>query len=29
LPNPSGRNAHYVYADMLAAFRALRILAEQ
>lgn len=23
LPNPSGRNAHYVYADMLAAFRAL------
>jgi double-stranded uracil-DNA glycosylase len=24
LPNPSGRNAHYRYEDMLAAFRALR-----
>ena len=24
LPNPSGRNAHYSYADMLDAFRALR-----
>jgi len=24
LPNPSGRNANYTYADMLAAFRALR-----
>jgi TDG/mug DNA glycosylase family protein len=24
LPNPSGRNANYSYADMLAAFRALR-----
>ena len=23
LPNPSGRNAHFSYADMLAAFRAL------
>jgi len=26
LPNPSGRNAHYSYADMLAAFVALREL---
>lgn len=24
LPNPSGRNAHFSYAEMLAAFRALR-----
>ncbi len=24
LPNPSGRNAHYSYRDMLSAFRALR-----
>jgi TDG/mug DNA glycosylase family protein len=24
LPNPSGRNANYSYAEMLAAFRALR-----
>ncbi len=24
LPNPSGRNAHYSYADMVKAFRALR-----
>jgi TDG/mug DNA glycosylase family protein len=24
LPNPSGRNAHFAYAEMLAAFRALR-----
>ena len=24
LPNPSGRNANYPYAEMLAAFRALR-----
>lgn len=24
LPNPSGRNAHYSYQDMVAAFRALR-----
>ena len=24
LPNPSGRNANYTYAEMLAAFRALR-----
>lgn len=24
LPNPSGRNAHYTYAEMLAAFRRLR-----
>ena len=24
LPNPSGRNAHYRYADMLEAFRSLR-----
>jgi G:T/U-mismatch repair DNA glycosylase len=24
LPNPSGRNAHYSYAEMLAAFTALR-----
>lgn len=24
LPNPSGRNAHYSYGEMLAAFRALR-----
>jgi len=29
LPNPSGRNAHYGYADMLAAFRALESLAGQ
>ena len=29
LPNPSGRNAHYGYEDMLAAFRALRSLAGQ
>lgn len=27
LPNPSGRNAHYGYEDMLAAFRALQSLA--
>jgi G:T/U-mismatch repair DNA glycosylase len=24
LPNPSGRNAHYSYQTMLAAFQALR-----
>jgi TDG/mug DNA glycosylase family protein len=24
LPNPSGRNANFSYAEMLAAFRALR-----
>jgi TDG/mug DNA glycosylase family protein len=24
LPNPSGRNANYAYAEMLSAFRALR-----
>ena len=24
LPNPSGRNAHYSYGDMLAAFRELK-----
>jgi len=24
LPNPSGRNANFMYAEMLAAFRALR-----
>lgn len=29
LPNPSGRNAHYCYEDMLAAFRALQTLAGQ
>ena len=29
LPNPSGRNAHYGYANMLAAFRALQSLAGQ
>ncbi|THJ22347.1 MAG: mismatch-specific DNA-glycosylase [Nitrospira sp. CG24D] len=29
LPNPSGRNAHYCYEDMLAAFRALQSLAGQ
>jgi TDG/mug DNA glycosylase family protein len=29
LPNPSGRNAHYSYGDMLAAFRALQTLAGQ
>lgn len=29
LPNPSGRNAHYGYEDMLAAFRALHTLAGQ
>jgi TDG/mug DNA glycosylase family protein len=29
LPNPSGRNAHYGYEDMLAAFRALQSLAGQ
>lgn len=29
LPNPSGRNAHYSYGDMLTAFRSLRKLAEQ
>lgn len=29
LPNPSGRNAHYGYADMLAAFRALQTLVGQ
>lgn len=27
LPNPSGRNAHFSYAEMLAQFRALRSLA--
>ena len=27
LPNPSGRNAHYSYAEMLAAFQSLRKLA--
>ncbi len=27
LPNPSGRNAHYGYGDMLAAFRALHTFA--
>ena len=25
LPNPSGRNAHFTYAEMLAAFRALAV----
>ncbi len=29
LPNPSGRNAHYSYEDMLVAFRSLRKLSEQ
>lgn len=29
LPNPSGRNANFSYADMLAAFRALRRLGAQ
>ncbi|NOS79230.1 MAG: mismatch-specific DNA-glycosylase [Nitrospira sp.] len=29
LPNPSGRNAHYGYASMLAAFRALHTFAGQ
>jgi len=29
LPNPSGRNAHYSYEDMLTAFRSLRKLVEQ
>lgn len=29
LPNPSGRNAHYSYEDMLAAFRSLRTHADQ
>lgn len=29
LPNPSGRNAHYCYEEMLAAFRALHTLAGQ
>ena len=29
LPNPSGRNAHYCYEDMLAAFRALQTIAGQ
>lgn len=29
LPNPSGRNAHYSYEDMVAAFRSLRAHAEQ
>lgn len=29
LPNPSGRNAHYSYGDMLAAFRSLQKLADQ
>lgn len=29
LPNPSGRNAHYSYGDMLAAFRALHTFAGQ
>ena len=29
LPNPSGRNAHYCYEDMLAAFRTLQTLAGQ
>jgi TDG/mug DNA glycosylase family protein len=29
LPNPSGRNAHYGYEDMLAAFRALHAFAGQ
>jgi TDG/mug DNA glycosylase family protein len=29
LPNPSGRNAHYGYEDMLAAFRTLQTLAGQ
>lgn len=28
LPNPSGRNAHYSYGDMLAAFRSLQKLAD-
>jgi TDG/mug DNA glycosylase family protein len=28
VPNPSGRNAHYSYADMLRAFRALALAAE-
>jgi len=29
LPNPSGRNAHYSYDRMLAAFRALRLAAQR
>ena len=29
LPNPSGRNAHYSYAEMLAAFQSLRKLTER
>jgi TDG/mug DNA glycosylase family protein len=29
LPNPSGRNAHYRYADMLAAFVDLRRYLEE
>jgi TDG/mug DNA glycosylase family protein len=29
LPNPSGRNANFSYAEMLAAFRALRVEAER
>ncbi|MCC6140721.1 MAG: mismatch-specific DNA-glycosylase [Nitrospira sp.] len=29
LPNPSGRNAHYSYGEMLAAFQLLRKIAEQ
>lgn len=29
LPNPSGRNAHYSYRDMLAAFQSLQKLADQ
>ena len=29
LPNPSGRNAHYSYEDMVIAFRSLRTYAER
>ena len=29
LPNPSGRNAHYSYAEMLEAFKALRLVSHQ
>ncbi len=28
LPNPSGRNAHYTYSDMLEAFRGLKRFAD-
>jgi G:T/U-mismatch repair DNA glycosylase len=29
LPNPSGRNANYSYAEMLAAFTALRRMLDE